>query len=206
MTGARAEFRVFGHGIIDIVQSHMWNGRTVLQQSRSMPPETYVLSRAGGTANVKVRDAKLDIKTRVGDTEDGYQIYRPLAKCAFPLTATDMATAAGSLGIQWLDGPRDSNVPYDAFLAMSAAHPDLTLVTVTKARFGFAIDGVVCEYARVYFNGAMVETACVESEHHELMTSVIEGLGLKGLENTNYLDQALRLVGLQRHALVAGRC
>lgn len=44
-TVARAEFRVFGQDIIDDVRSRMWNGRTVLAQSRRMPAETYILSR-----------------------------------------------------------------------------------------------------------------------------------------------------------------
>ena len=42
----RAEFRVFGHGIIDRVKERMWNGKTVLYQARRMPAETYFLSAA----------------------------------------------------------------------------------------------------------------------------------------------------------------
>ena len=40
----RAEFRVFGQGVIDIVKKLMWNGKTVLFQARRMPAETYFLS------------------------------------------------------------------------------------------------------------------------------------------------------------------
>jgi len=61
----RAEFRVFGHGIIDRVKERMWNGKTVLYQARRMPAETYFLSAATDEANVKVRDGLLDIKTKV---------------------------------------------------------------------------------------------------------------------------------------------
>ena len=46
----RAEFRVFGHGIIDRVKERMWNGKTVLYQARRMPAETYFLSAATGIA------------------------------------------------------------------------------------------------------------------------------------------------------------
>ena len=40
----RAEFRVFGQGVIDTVKARMWNGKTVLFQARRMPAETYFLS------------------------------------------------------------------------------------------------------------------------------------------------------------------
>ncbi len=49
----RAEFRVFGQGIIAKVQDKMWNGKTVLYQARRMPAETYFLSRHTDEANVK---------------------------------------------------------------------------------------------------------------------------------------------------------
>ena len=58
----RAEFRVFGQGVIDIVKERMWNGKTVLFQARRMPAETYFLSANTDEANVKVRDGLLDIK------------------------------------------------------------------------------------------------------------------------------------------------
>ena len=63
---------------------------------------------------------------------------------------------------------------------MARQHPDLVPVTVEKMRYGFTIDGIICEYAQVYFNGAMVESACVESENYAAMRGVIEGLGLAG--------------------------
>ena len=73
----RAEFRVFGRGIIDSVKSRLWNGKTVLFQARKMPAETYFLSRRTNEANVKVRDGLLDIKTKVGATPEGYEIFQP---------------------------------------------------------------------------------------------------------------------------------
>ena len=39
--------------------------------------------------------------------------------------------------------------------------PDLAAVYVEQMRYGFTIDGVICEYAQVWFKGALVESACV---------------------------------------------
>jgi hypothetical protein len=49
---------------------------------------------------------------------------------------------------------------------MARKHPELTPVTVEKMRYGFTVDGIICEYAQVWFNGALVETACAESENY----------------------------------------
>jgi hypothetical protein len=198
MTGARAEFRVFGHGIIDLVQNNFWNGSTVLQQRRLMPAETYLLSRHPGAANVKIRDRVLDVKVRVADTPEGYQIFRPAAKEAFPLTPAALAAVGEALGVRWPGEAAGIPVSESHFLDLARAHAGLTLVEVTKERFGFTLNGAICEYARVYFNGALLESACVESEDAHAVTAAVEALGLTAWPNTNYLDAAARVVGLRR--------
>ena len=190
----RAEFRVFGQGVIDTVRAHMYNGRTVLYQARRMPAETYFLSTATNEANVKVRDGLLDIKTKVGETPEGYEIFQPRGKFQFPVAREDLLAILQHLqATMALD--RDT-YGIDEFIAMARAHPMLRVVSVEKMRYGFTIDGIVCEYAQVWFNGALVETACVESENYAGMKQVIEGLGIAGLPNTNYLRAAKRVVGL----------
>ena len=68
----RAEFRVFGKNIIAGVQEHMWKCKATLYAARVMPEEIYFLSQRTNEANVKVRDGLLDIKTKVGETPEGY--------------------------------------------------------------------------------------------------------------------------------------
>ena len=190
----RAEFRVFGQGVIDTVRAHMYNGKTILFQARRMPPETYFLSVNTNEANVKVRDGMLDIKTKVGETPEGYEIFQPRGKFRFPVSRADLATILGHLKVE-MALERDS-YPIDAFIAMARIHPQLRVVTVEKMRYGFTIDGIICEYAQVWFNGAMVETACAESENYAGLKQVVDGLGISGLPNTNYLRAAKRVVGL----------
>jgi len=190
----RAEFRVFGQGVIDLVKAKMWNGKTVLFQARKMPAETYFLSARTDDANVKVRDGLLDIKTKVGETPEGYEIFQPRGKFQFPVKKTDLATILANLGIEM---PLDRDTyTIDEFIGMARRHPDMAVVSVEKMRYGFTIDGVICEYAQVWFNGALVESACAESENYEGMKQVVEGLGLAGMPNTNYLKAAKRVVGM----------
>lgn len=190
----RAEFRVFGQGVIETVRAHMYNGKTVLFQARRMPAETYFLSVHTNDANVKVRDGLLDVKLKVGETAEGYEIFQPAGKFTFPVAQADLKTILAHLkATMTLSQPIYS---IEQFTEMARAHPDLRVVKVEKMRYGFTVDGVICEYAQVWFNGALVETACAESENYAAMKQVVEGLGIAALPNTNYLRAAKRVVGL----------
>ncbi len=191
----RAEFRVFGQGIINIVQEKMWNGKTVLQQKRKMPLETYFISANTNEANVKVRDGLLDIKTKVGETPEKYEIFQPRGKFQFPVKKEDLAIILSHLKVE-IKLDKDSYT-IDEFILMARKHPELAPVTVEKMRYGFIIDGIICEYAQVWLNGALVETACAESENYAGMKEVIEGLGLADMKNTNYLKAAKKITGME---------
>jgi len=190
----RAEFRVFGKEIIEAVKAKMWNGKTVLFQARKMPAETYFLSANTNEANVKVRDGLLDIKTKVGETPEGYEIFQPRGKFQFPVKREDLATILGHLKVE-MALPQE-NYTIDEFIALARKHPELVPVSVEKMRYGFTIEGIICEYAQVWFNGAMVESACAESENYAGMKQVVEGLGIASMPNTNYLKAAKQVVGL----------
>ena len=191
----RAEFRVFEQGVIEHVKERIWNGKTVLFKARRMPEETYFLSVHTNEANVKVREGLLDIKTKVGETPEGYEIFQPRGKFQFPVKKEDLAEILSHLKVEMkLD--KDSYT-IDEFITMARKHPELTPVTVEKMRYGFTIDGIICEYAQVWFNGALVETACAESEDYAGMKQVVEELGLSDKPNTNYLRAAKKVVGME---------
>lgn len=191
----RAEFRVFGQGVIEKVKEKMWNGKTVLFAARRMPKETYFLSVHTNEANVKVRDGLLDIKTKVGETPEGYEIFQPRGKFQFPVSKEDLSTILSHLKVE-MDLDADS-YEIDTFIEMARKHPDMAPVAVEKMRYGFTIDGIICEYAEVWFNGALVETACAESENYAGMKEVIQGLDLSEMPNVNYLRAAKRVVGME---------
>ena len=90
--------------------------------------------------------------------------------------------------------PDKKTYSFEAFLDLVDSHPDLTAVDVEKERYGFSVDGVICEYAEVLFNGALLETACAESEDYAAMKEVINKLEIADFENTNYLVAAKRVV------------
>lgn len=189
----RAEFRVFGKDIIENVKEHMWECKATLYKARVMPAETYILSKKTNEANVKVRDGLLDIKTKVGQTEEGYEIFQPRGKFQFPVKKEELQTILKNLQVEVALNKEEYS--FDEFCQMVKDHNDLTLVTVEKKRYGFSVNGVICEYAYVWFNGALVETACCESEDYASMKTAVEALGLSSMENTNYLKAAKKVVG-----------
>ena len=187
----RAEFRVFGQGVIDIVGLSMWKAQAKLFKIRQSR-EVYILSRHTNEANVKIRDGLLDIKTKVGETEEGYEIFQPQGKFEFPVKKDELAIIFDNLLAPIT--PDKPAYSFEEFLDLVDSHPDLTAVDVEKERYGFSVDGVICEYAEVLFNGALIETACAESEDYAAMKEVIKKLEITDLENTNYLIAAKRVV------------
>ena len=172
----------------------MWAAKAVLHTARVMPAETYFLSALTNEANVKIRDGLLDIKTKVGETPEGYEIFLPRGKFQFPVNKEDLATILSHLKIEVsLDKER-----YEVadFIELARSHPQLNAVSIEKKRYGFVVDGIICEYAQVWFNGALVESACCESEDYAGMKKAVEALGITGLPNTNYLKAAKQVVGM----------
>ena len=190
----RAEFRVFGHGIIERVKEKMWDAKATLFRARKMPEETYFLSLHTDTVNVKVRDGLLDIKTKTGETPEGYEIFQPRGKFQFPVQREELATILQHLHVNMaLD---KESYTLEEFTNMARASSDLVPVKVEKMRYGFSVNGIISEYAQVWFNGAMVETACCESEDYAGIKAVVAALGLDELPNTNYLKAARQVVGM----------
>jgi hypothetical protein len=191
----RAEFRVFGQGVAAIVKEKMWDASAVLQKARKMPPETYFLSAKTNEANVKVRDGLLDIKIKVGETPEGYEIFQPRGKFQFPVKREDLSAILSHLKVEMRLEKEGYTI--EEFIAMARKHADLVPVTVEKMRYGFTVGGVICEYAEVWFNGAMIESACCESENYSAMRQAVDALGIAAMPNTNYLTAAKRIVGME---------
>jgi len=189
----RAEFRAFGQGLIDEVTISMWKAKATLFKIRTSK-ETYFLSRKTNEANVKVRDGLLDIKTKVGDTEDGYEIFQPRGKFEFPVDKKDVAKILENMLVE-ADLNKDKYSIED-FMAIVEKHPDLAAVSVEKKRYGFSVDGIICEYGEVLFNGSKIETACCESEDYTGMKKAIAALEIDKYENVNYLKAAKRSIGM----------
>jgi len=192
----RAEFRVFGQGILDnVINKTMWKAHAKLFKIRTSS-ETYFLSKHTSEANVKVRDGLLDIKTKVGETEDGYEIFQPRGKFEFPVKQEDVKTILGNMKVEV--ELNKGMYTLDEFVALVDAHADLAAVSIEKTRYGFSVDDIICEYGEILFNGAKLETVCCESEDYVGMKKAIEALEIDQYDNVNYLRAAKRTIGMEK--------
>lgn len=191
----RAEFRIFGQGIIDIVKPAMRKVQSKLLNVYQ-GHETYILSSRTNATNVKIRDGLLDMKIKLNETKSGYEVFQSRGKFQFPATREKIATILQNL--QANVELKKSSYSFDAFLELVQNSTTLTEVDVYKRRYTFSIDGVLCEYAKIQFDGIPCETACVESENYKAMEHVIDKLGISGFENISYLKAAKRVLGMQQ--------
>ena len=161
----RAEFRVLAKTSSKACKSICGSAKLRFYAARVMPAETYFLSRNTNDANVKVRDGLLDIKTKVGETPEGYEIFQPRGKFRFPVKKEELEVILSHLKVEI--PLTQETYTLEEFVDIARKNSELAVVVVEKKRFGFSVNGVICEYAKVWFNGAMVETACCESENYE---------------------------------------
>lgn len=192
----RFEFRSFG-------QSFEEAARRMARLSVPVPEkvweressETYIMSRGSDLNNTKIRDGKMDIKTFV-QAVDGLEQWDPLMKAEFPVPkATLRDELFAPLQVQSPQFDKDVYT-LDEFLAMVAANPDLQAVRVHKQRFGYSVNGTICEVANVLINGAKVVTINSESTEVEDIRKTLADVGLEGVENINYLQAIKRVIGM----------
>ena len=192
----RFEFRSFGQDFAGAASRMARLSVPVPESVRERrSAETYIMSRTNDVNNTKIRDGKMDIKTYV-QTVDGLEQWNPLMKAEFPVSASvleDEVFPAFHAG-----GPELDKEAYslEEFLAMVEARPNLQAVRVDKQRFGYMVNGTICEVANVLINGARVVTINSESTEIEDVKKTIADLGLSGFENINYLQAIKRVIGM----------
>ena len=97
----RAEFRVFGQGRHRAVKAaHVERQDRAVPGAAGCPPRPTSCRRNTNEANVKVRDGLLDIKTKIGETPEGYEIFQPRGKFQFPVKRADLATILSHLKVE----------------------------------------------------------------------------------------------------------
>ncbi|MDR2585477.1 MAG: hypothetical protein LBC84_04550 [Prevotellaceae bacterium] len=158
--------------------------------------ETYIVSRTNDVNNTKIRDGKMDIKTFV-QSVDGFEQWNPLMKGEFPISAEVLEKEVfPAFKVRTLPKLDKESYTLDEFIAMVKDHPDLQAVTVEKLRWGYMVNGTICEAGDVYINGAKVVTINSESTEVEDLKKTVKEIGLEGVENINYLQAIKRVIGM----------
>jgi hypothetical protein len=192
----RFEFRSFGQ---NFCEAHKRMARLSVPVPEKVwersSNEIYIISRKNDINNTKIRDGKMDIKTFV-QSVDGLEQWNPLMKGEFPISARVLEQEVFPAFMVEMPKLLKEEYSYEEFLAMVKANPDLAAVRVRKQRFGYMVNGTICEVGNVLINGAKVMTINSESTEIADIRKTIRDIGLEGVENINYLQAIKRVIGM----------
>ena len=194
----RFEFRIWGNHLSP------FRDRIAAIATPSEPrecAETYILSRATDTANVKLRDELLDIKLmteQVGRLER----WRPLLKSGFPLDSrTIVEQVFPNLGVAIPQITQPSYTYGEMIRDLIRPNRDLALVEVVKLRSQYAAEKYTAEFAEVRISGgAISETVAIESDDPAAVLRAIAKLGLNSHANINYVRHLKLMTGITPRA------
>jgi hypothetical protein len=158
--------------------------------------EVYIMSAGSDEHNTKVRGDLMDIKELVTRERDLEQ-WRPRMKGAFPLARETLREQVfPAFGVTPPELLRDRYNLEQYLSEVIGPHPSLSAVSVFKQRWGYAVDGCIAEFAKVYVNGALLRTACLEDTDAQLVLRTRERVHLQPFDNVNYLVAIKRVIGM----------
>ncbi|MCI7402717.1 MAG: hypothetical protein MSS85_01315 [Pyramidobacter sp.] len=190
---ARWEWRTFGKGDFGVGEKTL---RALPMDSNKRTDEEYILSR-NSDENVKIRFDLIDVKSLQKVNADGLEQWLPVLKTGFPIAADELSALAKILKVELPELER-AEYTHDQFIEeLVVPHKELELVLVKKDRDIYKIDGATAEIAAAEFNGVAWRTMCVEHEDPILIMRVVEKLGMKGVENMNYIQAMKKSVGIK---------
>ncbi|MDY4033047.1 MAG: hypothetical protein SOY64_08355 [Pyramidobacter sp.] len=190
---ARWEWRTFGKGDFGVGEKTL---RALPMDSNKRTDEEYILSR-NSDENVKIRFDLIDVKSLQKVNADGLEQWLPVLKTGFPIVADELPALAKILRVELPELER-TEYTHDQFIEeLVVPHKDLELVQVKKNRDIYKIDGATAEIAAAEFNGVAWRTMCVEHEDPVLIMKVVEKLGMKGVENMNYIQAMKKSAGIK---------
>ena len=196
---ARFEFRVWGNRL------SAYHDRLAAISPPSEPrksAETYILSRATDTANVKIRDGLMDIKLMV-EQVGRLERWRPVLKAEFPLDSraiVEQVFPGLAVAPPHIAQP---SYTHDEFLRdLVQPHRELELADVVKFRRRFDFKDYSAEFAEVEIaDGSKAETVEIESDDAATVLRAIVKLGLNSQANISYVRHLKMMTGVTLHTV-----
>jgi hypothetical protein len=190
----RFEFRIWGNHLRPVAD------RIAAIATPSPPQEsadTYILSRATDTANVKIHVGLLDMKVMI-EQEGRLERWLPALKAPFPVdsrTIVEEVFPALNVAPPHIERPAYTHGEFIRDLVRP--HHDLAAVDVTKIRSKFAFDQCTAEFAQVEIaGGARSETIELESEDPAAVLRAIAKFGLTAHPNISYVVHLKLMIGM----------
>jgi hypothetical protein len=180
----RYEFRKFGTDLTKArdALAALGNG-TVQPASR----ETYIVTRLNIESNVKVRGARLQVKTLRGRLGFLEQWARPL-NAEFPVPVEDVESIVlPALGLD-LEIGRGGALSENALLAVVSGQHALATTRVDKRRTLYEIGDCVGEFCELRVGDDKLHTMAVEATDADAALALLAKLGLSDEQNESYAE------------------
>ncbi len=147
--------------------------------------ELYIVA-AGAPAIAKVRFELMDVKRLLEVDENGLQLWVPVMKAEFPLTADNLAEVFQALGATAPDLAREDYTLDQVVAEVVGTGGRLRAVKVHKRRVRYTVGGCTSELTDVTADGEPTRTIAIESEDPAAVIAAVEALGLGGHPNQSY--------------------
>jgi exopolyphosphatase / guanosine-5'-triphosphate,3'-diphosphate pyrophosphatase len=139
--------------------------------------EVYLLS-LGSDASVKLREGLVDVKRLERIDENGLELWRPVMKTAFPISADDARTVLETLRATVPPLERDAYTRAEVREEIVRPSPELEVVQVHKRRTHHRVAGAMVELTEMTTAAGTTGTIAVESEDPGLVLAAVRELGL----------------------------
>ena len=186
----RWEWRAFAAGFGDAERRFSQLPPGKVQES----DELYFLSPRND-ANVKVRDALMDVKTLEQVNADGLEQWRPIMKCAFPLPAAEVAKVCAALDVAPIS-VREACTLEEMEAELTHSLRGVHAVRLHKKRQRYSVDVCMAEVTDVLADGRSIRTIAIEFEDPTRVLAAVQEMGLGRFENVNYPRGLKRLLNL----------
>jgi hypothetical protein len=183
---ARWEWRTFGTSLGD-AERRVLAGAGEPRISR----ETYFV-RWTSDLNVKVRNGALDVKVRLRIDDYGVEQWTPVIKTHFPVGSDEMVELF-SLWNRRLPAARAVAHTEESFRRALAADPDIVVQDLTKERRASVQFGCQAEWAAITIDGTRLVTLGFEDNDPATVRGAVESIGLRAIDNVNYVEAIRRL-------------
>jgi hypothetical protein len=190
----RYEFRIWGNQLSPLRDRI---AATAIPSAPRETAETYILSAATDTANVKIRAGLLDIKLMV-EQQGRLERWRPALEAPFPVDSrTIVEDVFPDLKVAPPHIERPSYTHGEFIRDLVRLRHDLATVDVMKRRSMFAFDQCTAEFAEVEIaGGASSETLEFESEDPAAVLRAIAKFGLTAYPNISYVRHLKLMIGM----------
>ncbi len=143
----------------------------------------------------------MDVKELQRVDEDGLEQWKPVLKAEFPLSAAQVESVLGALGVHG-ELAREEYALDQLLGDVVDPSPDLLSVEVRKRRRHVTLGGAMAELTDLGAGRGDTRTIAVESVDPALVTAAVRELGLDGRQNVSVPRGLKTLVGFGRFAVI----